>query len=174
MLRSINFFEHSLPFPPHSQLLAHGFVLVRHLPSSSTLVETSDLETLDLSLKTATGFSASPDASRSSLSLSPSFGLFFFPPLCPSHPMQTVNLPSWLFFSSFDTTISSHTSLLRRVLPFFSLCRSNFPLYLFEPSLLTLPPVSPCLLSPPQRHFTSLSFSYFHSLVYFWFYNSLR
>lgn len=55
--------------PPHSQLLAHGFVLVRHLPSSSTLVETSDLETLDLSLKTATGFSASPDASLS-LSLS--------------------------------------------------------------------------------------------------------
>lgn len=65
--------------PPHSQLLAHGFVLVRHLPSSSTLVETSDLETLDLSLKTATGFSASPDASLS-LFL-PLFRGLFFPPL---------------------------------------------------------------------------------------------
>lgn len=72
--------------PPHSQLLAHGFVLARHLPSSSTLVETSDLETLDLSLKTATGFSASPDAS---LSFYPSFGSYFFLLSCRlRYPMQ--------------------------------------------------------------------------------------
>lgn len=109
--------------PPHSQLLAHGFVLVRHLPSSSTLVETSDLETLDLSLKTATGFSASPDASLS-LSFYPSFGGYFFLLSCRlRYPMQAVNLSSSLFFSSFDAIISPHT--------FFTSFSTSFPFSLF-------------------------------------------
>lgn len=46
--------------------------------------------------------------------------------------MQAVNLPSWLFFSPFDTIISPHIFFLFHILPFFSLCHSNFPLYLFE------------------------------------------
>lgn len=134
MLRSINFFEHSLPFPPPHPIRSSwrtALCSFATYPLSSTLVETSDLETLDLSLKTATGFSASPDAS---LSLFLSFSLFWaiFFLLCVAYPMQAVNLPSWLFFSPFDTIISSHTFFLFHILPFFSLCHSNFPLYLFE------------------------------------------
>lgn len=157
MLRSINFFEHSLPFPPPHPIRSSwrtALCSFATYPLSSTLVETSDLETLDLSLKTATGFSASPDAS---LSLFLSFSLFWaiFFLLCVAYPMQAVNLPSWLFFSPFDTIISSHTFFLFHILPFFSLCSTLTFLFIsLKRCLFSLISSSTCLF-------------YFHSLVYF-------
>lgn len=157
MLRSINFFEHSLPFPPPHPIRSSwrtALCSFATYPLSSTLVETSDLETLDLSLKTATGFSASPDAS---LSLFLSFSLFWaiFFLLCVAYPMQAVNLPSWLFFSPFDTIISSHTFFLFHILPFFSLCSTLTFLFIS---------LKRCLFSLIS---SSTRLSYFHSLVYF-------
>lgn len=157
MLRSINFFEHSLPFPPPHPIRSSwrtALCSFATYPLSSTLVETSDLETLDLSLKTATGFSASPDAS---LSLFLSFSLFWaiFFLLCVAYPMQAVNLPSWLFFSPFDTIISPHTFFLFHILPFFSLCSTLTFLFIS---------LKRCLFSLIS---SSTRLSYFHSLVYF-------
>lgn len=137
MLRSINFFEHSLPFPP-----SHGFVLARHRPSSSPFNPRRSLGALDLPLKTATGFSGSPDATH----LFPSFATFSTPAPSvvrrPTPPALLSYAPLRISFSpgcsfpplTLRPALSSSPPPLSVHAPLCPLASVYFPLYPFDVS----------------------------------------
>lgn len=164
MVRSINFFEHSLTFVPSrirsSWCTALYSFATYPLPHLSTLVER--LQALGLSLKTATGFSGSPDAP-----LFPSFVHFFSSVSLPLPPIPLVNfLSPWLFFSSFDTLPSSASLFLRHVLlylSFFSLYHFNFPPSLPSLSLWRLFALHPLPFPRFSSLISPLTFSLYFS-----------